>query len=84
VEDGWGAGRASDKNGHPDTLTEMNNLALALKNQDFTSIVIFLMEDCCRLGSVVVGPQHSNIVLSPDFLIVWQLGGMDISEQSNS
>jgi hypothetical protein len=74
----------SEKNGHPDTLSGMNSLAPIPKNQVLTSIVVYLMEDCCRLGSVVVGSLHSNILSSPDFLILWQLEGMNISEQSKS
>ncbi|PVH92649.1 hypothetical protein DM02DRAFT_480900, partial [Periconia macrospinosa] len=57
---------------HPDTLTSMNNLAFTLKDQGFTNRAVSPMEDCCKLGSVVLGPQHPTIISSRQTLTTWQ------------
>jgi hypothetical protein len=66
---------------HPDTPTSMNNLALTLKARGFTRRAICLIEDCCKLGSVVFDPQLPNIISSREVLKVWQLEALYNQEQ---
>ncbi|KAF1966426.1 kinesin light chain [Bimuria novae-zelandiae CBS 107.79] len=40
------------------TLTSMSSLAYTLKDQGSTSRAISLIEDCCDLQTVALGPQH--------------------------
>ncbi|KAH8724301.1 hypothetical protein GQ44DRAFT_618470, partial [Phaeosphaeriaceae sp. PMI808] len=67
---------------HPDTLTSMNNLAFTLKGQGLTNKAIPLMENCCRLRTVVLGPQHPFAISSREALATWQLEAMELSNQN--
>ncbi|PVH90035.1 hypothetical protein DM02DRAFT_548530, partial [Periconia macrospinosa] len=65
---------------HPDTLTGMNNLAFTLKRQGLTNKAISLMENCCRLRTVVLGPQHHFIISSRKALATWQFEAIKLGK----
>ncbi|KAF1828268.1 kinesin light chain [Decorospora gaudefroyi] len=69
---------------HPDTLTSINNLAFTAKGQGLTDKAISLMENCCRLRTVVLGPQHPLTILSRETLATWQLETLELSKQNNT
>lgn len=68
----------------PDTLTSMNNLAFTSKGSGFTSRTIFLMEEYCKLGSIVFGPQHPSMISFHEVLKVWRLEALQHQEQMES
>ncbi|KAF1952777.1 HET-domain-containing protein [Byssothecium circinans] len=45
-----------------------------------TLTTISLMEDCCRLRAVVLGPQHPFTISSREALATWQLEAMELSK----
>ena len=69
---------------HPDTLTNMNNLAFTLRGQGSLSRAISLMEDCCKLQTPVLGPQHPYTISSRENLTTWRLEAMGLSDQNDS
>ncbi|KAF2467718.1 uncharacterized protein BDR25DRAFT_233833, partial [Lindgomyces ingoldianus] len=64
---------------HPDTLTSMNNLAHTFKGQGLAFEAISLLENCCRLETVVLGSQHPFTISSRNALATWQLEAMELS-----
>ncbi|KAF2678639.1 hypothetical protein K458DRAFT_422874 [Lentithecium fluviatile CBS 122367] len=58
----------------------MNNLAFTLKGQGLTNRAISLMENCCRLQTVVLGPQHPFTISSHEALATWQLEAIELSK----
>ena len=69
---------------HPDTLTNMNNLAFTLKCQGLINKAISLIEDCYRLRTVVLGPRHPFTISSSEVLATWQLEAIELSKQNNN
>jgi len=57
---------------HPNTLTNMNNLAFTLKGQVRSDEAVSVLELCLQLAKHVFGPQHSNILSSLQVLSKWQ------------
>ena len=57
---------------YPDTLTSMNNLALALQSQARRQEALALMETCFQLRQQVLGEQHHNTQSSFDTLHSWR------------
>ncbi|PVH91024.1 hypothetical protein DM02DRAFT_722456 [Periconia macrospinosa] len=66
------------------TLTSMNNLAFTLKGQGLTNKAISLMENCCKLQAVVLGPQHPYTISSREALTTWRLEVRELSERNYS
>ncbi|KAF2842629.1 HET-domain-containing protein [Patellaria atrata CBS 101060] len=71
---------------HPSTLTSMANLASTMANLAFTlkcqgslSRAISLIEDCYKLQTVVLGPQHPYTISSRETLTTWRLEAMELS-----
>ena len=58
--------------GHPDTLTSMNNLAFTWKAQGRTAEPISLMGKCVQLRKHLLGPEHPFTEASLKNLREWE------------
>ena len=65
---------------HPSTLTSMANPAFTLKCQVSLSRAISSREDCYKLRTVVLGPQHPYTVSSHEAVTTWWLEAAKLSK----
>ena len=63
---------------HPDTLTNINNLAFTLKGRGQDAETIKLMEKCVQMQTLVLGADHPHTLSSSAALIGWQTERLEI------
>ena len=68
---------------HLNTLISMYNLAFTSRGQGSLSRAIPLIEDCCKLQTAVLGPQHPYSSSSRENLATWRLEAIELSKQNN-
>ena len=68
---------------HPDTLTNMHNLAFTWKELGRYKEALNLMEVCIKLGIRIVGTDHLITMSSRTALLQWQTEGLEISTSVN-
>jgi tetratricopeptide repeat protein len=57
---------------HPNTLISMNNLAHIFKKQGRAEEAVALMENCIRMKTRVLGPDHHSTTGSQGTLNEWR------------
>lgn len=69
---------------HPDTLTNIANLAFTLRDQGFHEKAILLLEKCCRMRQQILCPEHPDTVSSLEALQAWRVENLSLKPPRRS